>query len=87
MPDTIRHKRVLFVFRRDLRLEDNRALRAAMSSCQTIYLAFNFDPRQLADHPYRSTLGFRFLLAGLSGLSSAIAEHGGTLHFLHGLPH
>ncbi len=69
----------LFVFRRDLRIEDNTGLFAALACCQRVYTCFVFDQRQIAEHPYRSINGLQFLLESLRGLEDTLRQRGAAL--------
>lgn len=73
------YKSALHVFRRDLRLFDNTALRAALQQSDIVATCFVLDDRQAGDHPYRSVNALAFMLESLDDLSSAIAAHGGRL--------
>lgn len=77
------YKRVLHVFRRDLRLDDNTALIAAAAAGDVVPCFF-LDPRQTDDHPYRSLPGLRFLRDSLDDLAEHIMKLGGRLHVISG---
>ncbi|MCQ6963041.1 deoxyribodipyrimidine photolyase [Methanolobus chelungpuianus] len=77
--------RSLFIFRRDLRIEDNTGLRAAMELSEEVIPCFIFDPR-LSD---RERLGFnphafQFLLESLDDLSEQLHSRGGRLYLFYG---
>ncbi len=76
----------LFLFHRDLRLEDNTGLNAALAECDTVVPAFIFDPRQTDKHPYFSPRSFRFLLDSLAELSHEVGGQGGHLARFAGPP-
>lgn len=78
-------RRSLFIFRRDLRIEDNTGLRAAMDSSEEVMACFIFDP-VLAD---RERLGFnphafQFLLESLDDLSEQLRSGAGRLYLFYG---
>lgn len=80
-------KRSLFVFRRDLRTEDNTALREAMESSDEVITCFIFDPR-LAN-PERKNFNsnaFQFLLESVEDLKKQLDAKGGRLYLFSGLP-
>jgi len=78
----------LFLFRRDLRLDDNSGLLEALELSERVIPAFVFDPRQQpADNAYFSPPAFRFLLESLADLDRQLAEHDGRLYRFQGLPH
>lgn len=74
------YRRSLFIFRRDLRLDDNTALNAALEKSDTVIAAFIFDPRQIESHPYQSQPGLQFMLQALSDLQQQLAEQQGKLY-------
>ncbi|MCX7846786.1 MAG: deoxyribodipyrimidine photo-lyase, partial [bacterium] len=79
-----RYRRVIMVFRRDLRVEDNRALRAAGEAAREVVPVFIFDPRQAGPHAYRSENAVRFMLASLGELEEEIRRRGGRLVYWRG---
>ncbi|MBN2014149.1 MAG: deoxyribodipyrimidine photo-lyase [Candidatus Altiarchaeota archaeon] len=82
----MKHKKALFVFRRDLRLEDNTGLIEAMSSSTEVLPCFIFDPRQIEDNRYRSNNALQFMLESLQDLERQLKEAEGRLYFFHGKP-
>jgi deoxyribodipyrimidine photo-lyase len=85
MPD---YRTGLFLFRRDLRLDDNTGLREALKCCRRVIPAFVFDPRQQPDaNDYFSPPAFQFLLESLEGLAGQLEERGSRLYLFRGLPH
>ncbi|UGV40828.1 deoxyribodipyrimidine photo-lyase [Methanococcoides orientis] len=82
-----RFQRSLFVFRRDLRVDDNTALLSALEMSQEVVPCFIFDPR-LSD-PSRKNFNsnaFQFLLESLDDLREQLEAVGGRLYFFSGLP-
>jgi deoxyribodipyrimidine photo-lyase len=77
----------LFIFRRDLRVDDNTALNHAMESSDEVIPCFIFDPR-LADekrkHFNHNT--FQFLLESLEDLDLQLKSRNGDLFLFSGLP-
>lgn len=80
-------KCALFVFRRDLRLDDNTALIEACSKFEEVFPLFIFDPRQTNPHPYLSVPALNFMVESLRDLRDSIGKIGGALHFFQGEPH
>lgn len=74
----------LHIFRRDLRLQDNRTLAAARQSGLAVLPCFIFDPRQCTNHPYFSAHAFQFLCASLHELDQEMSAAGGRLHIFRG---
>lgn len=78
------YKRSLHIFRRDLRLHDNTALNAALSSSQEVVTCFIFNDAQVGAHKHRSANGLAFMIESLEELAEEIKERGGKLLFCHG---
>jgi deoxyribodipyrimidine photo-lyase len=64
----------LFIFRRDLRLEDNTGLIAALQSSEQVIPCFIFDPRQVEDkqNPYKSNNALQFMIESIIDLEKQI---------------
>ncbi|MBL8014544.1 MAG: deoxyribodipyrimidine photo-lyase, partial [Candidatus Omnitrophica bacterium] len=82
-----RYQKSLFIFRRDLRCNDNTALIRALTDSQAVIACFIFDPRQIDPHPYQSQPGLAFLLESLADLQEQMAKRQGTLYFFKGEAH
>jgi len=80
-------KTSLFIFRRDLRIEDNTGLIFALKHSQVVIAAFIFTDEQIKHNPYRSDRSLRFMLESLEDLRTKIEEKGGKLFFFQGSPH
>lgn len=79
-------KRALFIFRRDLRLQDNRGLLAALKTAKEVVLAFIFTPEQIEHSPYRSLRCLQFMIESLEDLEKEVSSHQGQLHLFYGPP-
>lgn len=79
-----KHSRALHIFRRDLRVQDNSALHAALASSAETVTCFIFNDAQVKPHPYRSANGLAFMIESLEDLSKEIERRGGRLLVLHG---
>lgn len=79
-----KHKRALHIFRRDLRVHDNSALQAALSSSEEVVTCFIFNDAQVKPHPYRSANGLAFMVESLEELAKDISKLRGQLLVLHG---
>ncbi|WP_440952651.1 cryptochrome/photolyase family protein [Methanococcoides sp. FTZ1] len=82
-----RFQRSLFVFRRDMRVEDNTALLAALGMSEEVIPCFIFDPR-LSD-PAKKNFNrnaFQFLLESLEDLRGQLDAVAGRLYLFSGLP-
>ena len=72
------YQRGLFIFRRDLRLEDNLGLLALLEQCEEVIPAFIFDPRQIdpKQNDHFSAPAFRFMLNSLREIDEALGTRG-----------
>jgi deoxyribodipyrimidine photo-lyase len=76
---TTTYQRALHIFRRDLRLIDNTALNAALTSAKEVVPCFIFNDAQINPHPHRSANGLAFMIESLEELSEEIRSTGGDL--------
>ncbi len=74
----------IHIFRRDLRLEDNTALLAALEKSEEVIPCFIFDPRQVENNEYFSQAGFQFLITSLKELDEALKNKGSQLYIFYG---
>ena len=74
----------LFIFRRDLRIQDNTAFNAAISNSESITSVFILDPRQVHSHEYRSQPGLHFMFESLIELNAELQKKGGKLYLFYG---
>lgn len=78
----------LFIFRRDLRVHDNRGLLVALNEHDKVLPCFIFDPRQTTDkNTYKSESGFVFLKASLADLNEQLHQRDGRLYTFEGIAH
>ena len=75
----------LFIFRRDLRLEDNKGLLRALKTGQDIIPIFIFDTKQRS-HDYFSYNSFEFMINSLKELDSELKAKGSKLYLFDGIP-
>jgi len=82
------HQKTAFLFRRDLRLEDNLGLLQALETSEHVLPVFVFDDRQIdpRKNEYFSAPAFHFLLQSLRELDAALHERGCQLFVFHGDP-
>lgn len=79
------YKLSLFIFRRDLRLEDNTGLIEASAASEQVIPCFMCDPRQIsATNEYRSLNALQFMHEALADLNIQIKKEGGCLYFFEG---
>ena len=75
----------LFIFRRDLRLEDNTALSAAIKDSDRVVPCFIFDPGQVGDgNEYRSNNSLQFMIESLHDLERQLEKSSGRLFLFYG---
>lgn len=80
------HQRALFIFRRDLRLEDNTGLLFALKNAKEVILSFIFTPEQITGNPYRSDRSLQFMIESLENLERDIRLKNGRLYLFFGKP-
>jgi len=77
----------LFIFRRDLRLNDNTGLISALANSKNVIPCFIFDPRQIQErNTYRSLHALQFMLESLEDLQQQLKSNNGRLFFFYGQP-
>ena len=81
--------KVLFIFRRDLRLKDNLGLIAALENEEEVLPCFIFDPRQAdpKQNKYFSEKCFSFLVESLQDLDAQLKARGSQLYIFEGQAH
>ncbi len=80
-------KRSLFIFHRDLRLEDNTGLIHALKSSERVIPCFIFTPEQIEHNPYKGEKCLNFMLEALYDLELQLNTKGGKLYFFRGKTH
>lgn len=74
----------LFIFRRDLRLQDNTALHEAISKEKEIVPVFIFTPEQLEKNPFKSNNCVQFMISCLELLDKNLKKEGSRLFYFYG---
>src|SRR5579872_5973210 len=77
-------RRSLFLFRRDLRIEDNTGLIFALKSSEVVIPAFIFTPEQIERNPFRSDHCLKFMIESLEDLQKQLKKKRGKLFFFKG---
>jgi deoxyribodipyrimidine photo-lyase len=78
-------KNGLFIFRRDLRIDDNMALHHATSQCDNVFTCFIFTPEQVGPtNTYKSNNAVQFMVESLEDLAADIKTAGGELSTFYG---
>ncbi len=75
----------IHIFRRDLRLDDNSGLLAALEKSKCVLPVFIFDERQL-NNPYAGKNSFSFMMNSLVELDLALRKSGSRLFVFKGEP-
>ena len=71
--DNNKYQAGLFIFRRDLRIEDNTTLLSLQKVCEKVYPIFIFTPEQVSDkNKYKSENAVQFMIECLDDLNDAI---------------
>lgn len=78
--------RSLFLFRRDLRLEDNTGLIFALQNSEVVIPAFIFTPEQIESNPFRSDHCLKFMVESLKDLEHQLKKKMGRLYLFKGNP-
>jgi deoxyribodipyrimidine photo-lyase len=79
-------EKVLFIFRRDLRLSDNTGLNFALKNAKKVVPCFIFTPEQIEKNPYLGKRSLQFMIESLEDLGEEIRKKGGSLYFFYGMP-
>ncbi len=74
----------LFIFRRDLRLEDNTALIQALQNSERVIPAFLLNKEQLENNEYKSENALEFMFQSLKELNETLKKRGGKLYLFYG---
>lgn len=79
-------KTALFIFRRDLRIQDNTALLYALENAEKVICAFIFTDEQITHNLYRSNFCLQFMLESLEDLQEQLEDKGGKLFYFFNQP-
>lgn len=75
----------IFIFRRDLRIQDNIGLHSMLSMCKRIIPIFIFTPEQITDkNKYRSKNAIQFMVESLDDLAGNLSIHKSGLYCFMG---
>lgn len=78
-----KYQKSLFIFRRDLRLEDNTGLIYALENSKIVIPCFIFTPEQIKQNPYRSDSCLQFMIESLVDLDEQLKTKGGKLYLFY----
>jgi len=80
----------VFIFRRDLRLDDNLGLLDMLNSCETVLPLFCLDSNQIIETPrnkyYYSPHAVQFMCESLVSLNTQLVERDSRLRYVYGEP-
>lgn len=79
--------KTLFIFRRDLRIQDNTGLIEALKNHDEVLPCFIFDPRQTKGNDYFSEQCFSFMVDCLKDLDKELKDKGSRLYLFQGQAH
>lgn len=77
-------KKTLFIFHRDLRLEDNTGLNDALKHSEWVIPCFIFTPDQIEHNSYRGIHCLQFMIESLEELHRELENHGSKLYLFYG---
>ena len=81
------YKKSLYIFRRDLRIEDNTALRKALEISEKVLPCFIINPDQVgSSNNFRSMHAIQFMAESLKELANSLKSHSGKLYLFHEKP-
>jgi deoxyribodipyrimidine photo-lyase len=85
--NTKTYKKALFIFRRDLRLDDNTGLIKALQQSEKVIPCFIFNPQQVSDkNKYKSNNAIQFMIESLIDLDQQLKKQKSKLHLFHDIP-
>ena len=80
-------KKSLFIFRRDLRLDDNIGLIRSLQESKKVIPAFIFDPNQITSkNKFKSNNALQFMLDSLQDLEGQLQKINAKLYVFYGKP-
>ncbi len=77
----------MFIFRRDLRLDDNTGLIHSLRDCSSVIPCFILDPRQVKENEYKSENAIAFMINSLKKLDKELRFFGSRLYVFEGITH
>lgn len=82
-----KYKTSVFIFRRDLRLNDNIGLMNALKNSNIVIPIFIFTPEQLKNNEYKSNNCVQFMIESLQDLNDQLLKQKSRLFFFYASPH
>lgn len=77
------NKKAVYIFRRDLRLNDNTALNLALENSEQVIPVFIFNPKQIDNNPYKSDASISFMLQSLAEIDHELRAKQSKLHVFY----
>ena len=74
----------IYIFRRDLRLEDNLGIKYAIENCKNIIPIFIFTPEQVIKNEFKSTNAIQFMIESLEHLNKSLKKNNSKLYIFQG---
>lgn len=76
--------KTIFIFRRDLRIYDNKGLDYAMNNFKNIIPIFIFTPEQIINNKYKANNAVQFMIESLKDLDANLRKKNSKLHLYYG---
>jgi deoxyribodipyrimidine photo-lyase len=80
------YKFSIFIFRRDLRLDDNLGLLKALSTSQKVIPCFILNPEQIEKNPFKGQPSLNFMFESLEDLNELLERNKSSLFIFKGIP-
>ena len=77
-------KYTIFIFRRDLRIEDNTTLNYLLKNYDNVIPLFIFTPEQVKNNKFKSDNAIQFMIESLHNLDNELKKYGSRLHVFYG---
>ena len=74
----------IFIFRRDLRIEDNTTLNYLLKNYNNVIPVFIFTPEQVKNNKFKSDNAIQFMIESLHNLDHELKKYGSRLHVFYG---
>lgn len=78
------YKISVFIFRRDLRLQDNHGFYQAITQSKTVIPIFILTPEQIVNNKFRSENAIQFMFEALNDLNQSLKQYKSKLFILYG---
>jgi deoxyribodipyrimidine photo-lyase len=82
----MKYTKSIFLFTRDLRLEDNTGLIEALQNSETVIPVFIFNPKQIKNNKFKSEHSIKFMCESIDDLNLALKKCNSKLFCFYGDP-